>query len=213
MDKLLDAGEYGICLFSFDILQDFLKNNKKRSKKLLHLFQKDKKLYLESQKEGIWFPMAGINSFKYVIKVDGFDAPFSDEWEQKIEYSGFNLEVKNGLWISCFGSFLTFQPEEYNGEDGSYVNKTPFGDIYHYHTKDEVYYKSLDGKLIYTDFRYDVPDGKYLLAVKGYVRGEEAKYMYGNCGFFFSLTKVDEFSGFKNPREEEEYDFNIGSMK
>lgn len=76
-----------------------------------------------------------------------------------------------------------------------------------------MYYKSLDGKLIYTDFRYDVPDGKYLLAVKGYVRGEEAKYMYGNCGFFFSLTKVDEFNGFKNPREEEEYDFNIGSMK
>lgn len=124
MDKLLSASEYGICLFSVDVLQDFLKINKKRAKKLLHLFQKDKKLYLKSQEQGVWFPMAGINFYEYVIKVDGFDEPFSNEWEQKLEYSGFNLEIKNGLWISGFGSLFEFKPEQYGGEEGSYAVKT-----------------------------------------------------------------------------------------
>ena len=212
MDKLLSASEYGICLFSFEVLQDFLKTNKKRSKKLLHLFQKDKKLYLKSQEQGIWFPMAGINFFEYVIKVDGFDEPFDGEWEQKLEYSGFNLEIKNGLWISGFGSLFEFKPEQYGGEEGSYAVKTPFGDIMYYYNKNEVYRKSLKGKISHTDYRYDIPDGKYLLSVKGYVRGEKKNYTYGNCGFFFSLTKVDAFDGFKNPREDEEFDFNVGSI-
>lgn len=36
MDKLLTASEYGICLFSFNVLQDFLKKNqvKETSKSL-----------------------------------------------------------------------------------------------------------------------------------------------------------------------------------
>lgn len=202
MDRVLSADEYGICLFSFDVLQGFLKNNKIRSKKL----------YLTSQKEGIWVPLPQINCFEYIIRLDGYDEPFDDEWEQKIEYSGFNLDIKNGLWISCFGSFFTFQPEEYGGDEGFYAIKTPYGDILHYFSKNERHYKTLDEKINYTDFKYDVPDGKYLLTVKGYVRGQEANYAYGNCGFFFSLAKVDDFDGFKNPRDEE-YDFNVGSMK
>lgn len=32
-----------------------------------------------------------------------------------------------------------------------------------------------------------------------------------NYGFLFSLTKVDEFDGFKNPREEI-YDFNVAHI-
>ena len=213
MDKLLRASEYGICLFSFDVLQDFLKREKVRSKKLLKVFQSKKKLYLESQKDGIWFPMAGINFFEYVIKVDGFDEPFDDEWEQKLEYSGFNLEIKNGLWISGFGSLLEFKPEQYGGEEGSYAVKTPFGDILYFYNKNEVYRKGLQGDISYTDHKYDVPDGKYLLTVKGYTRGDKKNYTYGNCGFFFSLTKVDAFDGFKNPRETDEFDFNVGSIK
>lgn len=213
MDKLLSASEYGICLFSFDVLQDFLKREKVRSKKLLKVFQSKKKLYLESQKEGIWFPMAGINFFEYVIKVDGFDEPFSDEWEQKLEYSGFNLEVKNGLWISGFGSLFEFKPEQYGGEEGSYAVNTPFGDIMYYYNKNEVSRKSLEGKISYTDYRYDIPDGKYLLTVKGYTRGDRKNYTYGNCGFFFSLARVEDFDGFKNPREQDEFDFNVGSIK
>ena len=46
MDRILSTYSYGICLFSMEVLQDFLKKEKIRSKKLLHKFQKDKKLYL-----------------------------------------------------------------------------------------------------------------------------------------------------------------------
>ena len=45
MDRILSTYSYGICLFSMEVLQDFLKKEKIRSKKLLHKFQKDKKLY------------------------------------------------------------------------------------------------------------------------------------------------------------------------
>ncbi|WP_461884594.1 hypothetical protein [Roseburia intestinalis] len=50
MDRILSTYSYGICLFSMEVLQDFLKKEKIRSKKLLHKFQKDKKLYLAMQK-------------------------------------------------------------------------------------------------------------------------------------------------------------------
>lgn len=33
MDRILDTGSYGICLFSIDVLQDFLKKEKVRTKK------------------------------------------------------------------------------------------------------------------------------------------------------------------------------------
>ena len=40
MDRILSTYSYGICLFSMEVLQDFLKKEKIRSKKLLHKFQK-----------------------------------------------------------------------------------------------------------------------------------------------------------------------------
>ena len=64
MDRILSTYSYGICLFSMEVLQDFLKKEKIRSKKLLHKFQKDKKLYLAMQKEGIW------NSFRRTWTVE-----------------------------------------------------------------------------------------------------------------------------------------------
>ena len=36
MDRILSTYSYGICLFSMEVLQDFLKKEKIRSKKLLH---------------------------------------------------------------------------------------------------------------------------------------------------------------------------------
>ncbi len=66
MDRILSTYSYGICLFSMEVLQDFLKKEKIRSKKLLHKFQKDKKLYLAMQKEGIWFPISKINSGQHL---------------------------------------------------------------------------------------------------------------------------------------------------
>ena len=68
-------------------------------------------------------------------------------------------------------------------------------------------------RTIYTDIKYNVPAGKYLLSIKGYTRKEQQKFPTPNCGFFFSFTEVDSFEGFKNPRESDEYDFNLGSIK
>ena len=62
MDKNLSVSGYGICLFSVGVLQDFLKKEKIRTKKLLNKFQKDKTLYLATQKEGVWDPVVQINT-------------------------------------------------------------------------------------------------------------------------------------------------------
>ena len=146
MDKLLTASEYGLCLFSFDVLQDFLKKEKIKSKKLLNVFQKNNELYPATQKEGIFVPIVLINRCEYVIRVDGYDEPFDDEWEQKAAYDGFNLVIKDGIWISGICSLMPFQPEEYCGEEGFYNNSTPFGDIPHYFSENEHHYVTLDKK-------------------------------------------------------------------
>ena len=73
MDRILSTYSYGICLFSMEVLQDFLKKEKIRSKKLLHKFQKDKKLYLAMQKEGIWFPISKITSTTYATATNWKD--------------------------------------------------------------------------------------------------------------------------------------------
>ena len=191
MDRILSTYSYGICLFSMEVLQDFLKKEKIRSKKLLHKFQKDKKLYLAMQKEGIWFQISKINSGQHLIKLEGYDNTFNDEWEQKFEIEGFNLKILGGLCFSDIGSFYTFNEGEFCGE--------------------AISFKTGDGDIQYSDFKYDVPAGKYLLSVKVFLRKEKKGFPNPNSGFLFSLVKVDEFSGFKNPREDI-YNFNVTNM-
>ena len=186
MDKLLDASNYGICLFSLEILQDFLKRKKIRTKKLLEKLQKDRDLYLDTQKEGIWLPIAGIDAYKYVIKIEGYDEPFDDEWEQKLEYGGFNLEIRDTLCIS--GLFNEFDANNFSGYETSY--------------------QTMDGHTNYKQFKYDIPSGKYLVTIKGYAH-KAAGRKNPKYGFLFSLVKVHAFEGFKNPREDELYEFNV----
>ena len=110
-----------------------------------------------------------------------------------------------------------FEPKEYHiKEEEFYTTPGYFGSVEHYHSPWERWYKSEtpDGICtIYTDIKYNVPAGKYLLSIKGYTRKEQQKFPTPNCGFFFSFTEVDSFEGFKNPRESDEYDFNLGSIK
>ena len=124
-------------------------------------------------------------------KLEGYDNTFNDEWEQKFEIEGFNLKIEGGLWISDIGSFYTFNEGEFCGE--------------------AISFKTGDGDIQYSDFKYDVPAGKYLLSVKGFLRKEKKGFPNPNSGFLFSLVKVDEFSGFKNPREDI-YNFNVTNM-
>ena len=191
MDKILSTYNYGICLFSVDALQEFLKKEKIRTKKLLAFFQKNNDKFLASQKAGVWVPISQINSGQYLIKLDGYDLPFDAEWELKMEYVGFNIKIENDLWISDIGSFLMFDKSEFCGK--------------------EISFKTGDGDIRYSDFKYDVPSGKYLLSSRGYARKQLLDFPNPNNGFLFSLTKVDEFEGFKNPREEI-YNFNVAHM-
>ena len=131
------------------------------------------------------------DSGQHLIKLEGYDNTFNDEWEQKFEIEGFNLKIEGGLWISDIGSFYTFNEAEFCGE--------------------AISFKTGDGDIQYSDFKYDVPAGKYLLSVKGFLRKEKKGFPNPNSGFLFSLVKVDEFSGFKNPREDI-YNFNVTNM-
>lgn len=218
MDREINAMGYGICLFSADTLQDFLKREKIRKRKLLSLLQKDKELYLVTQKEGILIPLVGIDAYNYAIKLEGQDEPFDDQWVQKIEYNGFNLEIKDGLWISNIQQLEPFEPKIYHEKDEEfYTTSGYFEPIECYRSPYERWYKAetADGSKhpVYTDIKYDVPAGRYLLSIKGYARKEKHKYPVPNYGFYLSLTPVEAFEGFKNPREADEYNFNIASMK
>jgi hypothetical protein len=206
MDKEIGTYNYGLCLFSLDHMTAFLKEKKIRSKKVLALFQKNKDVYLESIKNGVWMPVPSINSGKYVICVEGYDTPFGEEWTQILSYDGFNIDVKNGLWISDIGTLLEFDKMEYEGEGRE--ETSPYGTVSYYSNKEQ-WHKDLNGHVTYSGFWYDVPEGKYLLTVTGFARKEATDDKKTNYGFQFKLTKVDGFFEMKNPREET-YDFNIG---
>lgn len=119
------------------------------------------------QKEGIWFPISKINSGQHLIKLEGYDNTFNDEWEQKFEIEGFNLKIEGGLWISDIGSFYTFNEGEFCGE--------------------AISFKTGDGDIQYSDFKYDVPAGKYLLSVKGFLRKEKKGFLIQIQDFYFLL--------------------------
>ena len=126
MDREVDAMGYGICIFSADTVQDFLKREKIRKRKLLSLLQKDKELYLSTQKEGILIPLVGINAYNYAIRLEGRDEPFDDRGTQKIDYDGFNLEIKDKEIFGILGpsgagkttliKLITGQLDSQNGE-------------------------------------------------------------------------------------------------
>ena len=156
MDRILSTYSYGICLFSMEVLQDFLKKRKKLDQKNYYINFKRIKNYIQlCKKEGIWFPISKINSGQHLIKLEGYDNTFNDEWEQKFEIEGFNLKIEGGLWISDIGSFYTFNEGEFCGE--------------------AISFKTGDGDIQYSDFKYDVPAGKYLLSVKGFLRKEKKR--------------------------------------
>ena len=205
MGKIIRAYDHGLCIFSLDTMVKFLESKKIRSKKVLALLQKKKDVYLDSIKDGVWMPIPSINFDKYVLGLEGYDDDFGDEWTQVLSYEGFNLDVKNGFWISGIGSLLEFDKTEYEGDGRE--ETSPYGTVSYYSSK-EHWHKDLGGNVSYSAYWYDVPEGKYLLTVTGYARKEVVDDNAANYGFGFKLTKVEEFKEAKNPREEA-YNFNI----
>ena len=211
MNRKVNASEYGICFWSMATFKAFLKQEKIRSLKLLSLFQKNKKIFLKLVEKGIWIPLPQLDDDDYCIKIKNLGEEYDDAWEQVLEYEGFNLEIEDGLWISGLGSFMKFDETLYQGEgheyDGNYGMK-------HYDSNKERWYVTLNGYKVYSDIWVDMPSGKYLLAIKGFVRKEMIDTNVDkeavNYGYQLELVRVDKFDGFKNPREDE-YNFNIRS--
>lgn len=192
MEKIITTFSYGLCVVSLENLQEFLREEKIRSKKLLSFFQKKDKEYLLSQERGIWMPIPQINAGKYIIRVKGIDMSFDDEFEEILEYAGFNINITNGIWIGDIELMQPFEVDKYVG--------------------DSISYQTIDGYTRYSGFKYDIPEGRYRISVKGYARKKIEDYKAINYGFQFEFVKVDEFDGYKNPREEQ-YNFNVASLK
>ena len=136
MNNVLDITNYGIALFSPTILQDFLKKEKIRSKKLLSKFEKDKDVYLKTLKEGIWMPIVKIDAGSYVIKLNGVDEPFDDTWIQKFSYEEFQIEIKDTL---CIGDIHLLEP---------------------FQTNQEMRYQDMEGNILYKGHTYEAASGK-----------------------------------------------------
>lgn len=69
MNNVINITNYGIALFSPMVLQDYLKKEKIRSKKLLSKFEKEKDIYVKTLEDGIWIPIVKIDAGSYVIKI------------------------------------------------------------------------------------------------------------------------------------------------
>ena len=195
MEKILDTSNYGICLFSLPVLQDFMKQKGISENKLISKLQRNRKLFIESQKAGIWVPIVGIDSVAYDVRLEGQDEHFGEEWDEKFSYGGFNLEIQDTICMADIGLLHPFEAVDVSG--------------------DEKHYETREGHTIYQQFQRKVPSGKYLLSITGYARKGSKGYgergYKAEFGYWFSLKKVETFEKYQNPREDELFDFNIGA--
>ncbi|PUV24099.1 hypothetical protein [Sphingobacterium athyrii] len=192
-DKVITVSSYGIALLSENVVNAFLKENKIRSKKILKLFQENQTLYLDSLAKGVWIPILPIDSTKYSIKISNLGEAFGDEWEKNVEEQGFNLNVEDSLWIASIGLLSDLAKESFNAENISY--------------------ETLDGNKLYQGFKFHYPSGKYTVKIEGYRRTIEREFPEPNYGYLFTLDHVEEFQGYKDPRQDDKYFFNVAQIK
>ena len=188
--RILSVESYGIYVVCIASLKRFLEKKQIKSKNLLAVFQNNYELYIESLKEGVWIPIVPINSIDYEILI-GCDEIIKDHWNEVFTYDGFNLNVEDGnIWIGSLGSFVNFKISQF---------KNP--------TLDSLSYQTLDGQTLYKGFRIRLEKGKYRVAISGYKKRVTTDSTIYGYGFNFELT--DEFTSYKDPREDEQYTFNM----
>jgi hypothetical protein len=194
-DRILDTASYGFCLFSTEILIDFLNINKIRSKKLLDFFQKNHSVYLQSLEEGVWLPILPISSVKYNIKC-GVNEKFDQDWQQVFSMGAFNLAIgnDNAFWMGCIGNLSKFEAAAFTENTQGYC-----------------FYETLDGVTIYNSFKIEAHAGKYLVTIHGFKRKKELEYPEANYGYWLELQPVAAFNTYNDPREDEKYNFNIST--
>lgn len=188
--RILSVESYGIYVVCIASLKRFLEKKQIKSKNLLAVFQNNYELYIESLKEGVWIPIVPINSIDYEILI-GCDEIIKDHWNEVFTYDGFNLNVEDGnIWIGSLGSFVNFKISQFKN-----------------HTLDSLSYQTLDGQTLYKGFRIRLEKGKYRVAISGYKKRVTIDSTIYGYGFNFEFT--DEFTSYKDPREDEQYTFNM----
>jgi len=71
----------------------------------------------------------------------------------KIDYDGFNLEIRDGLWISAICQLEPFEPAEYYASQEEFFITSPWGQK-HYRSPKGRWYETLDGlSTNYTDIK------------------------------------------------------------
>ena len=191
MNNKIDVSSYGIFILSIDQFTSFLKEERKsRVKKVLDLFQKEQNLYQKSIKTGSWLPIPQIDSVVYEIKITNLGDSFNDEWEEKYNYTSFNLCVgeDNSIWIGSIGVLFDWN-----------LNKF---------TDNSITYSTLDGIQLTSALKFPLEKGKYLVSIQGYKRKEKLNSPNSNSGFLFSFTKVEDFENVNDPRDDDKYLFN-----
>lgn len=190
--RTLSVTDYGIYVICMESLKRFLINKGIKNKNILRVFQDNYDLYIESLREGIWIPIVPINSIKYEIMMS-CDETVESNWEKIFSYEGFNLNVEDGnVWIGSFGSLINFKISQF---------KNP--------SIDRLSYQTLDGETLHKGFRINLNKGKYHVRISGYKKRITSDFSIYGYGFDFKPT--DEFTTYKDPREDEKYTFNITS--
>lgn len=72
-------------------------------------------------------------------------------------------------------------------------------------------YQTLDGETLYKGFRIKLEKGKYRVAISGYKK----RIMPDNStiyGYGFNFKHTEEFTSYNDPREDEQYNFNITTL-
>ena len=192
--RTLSVESYGIYVVCIETLKRFLTSKQIKSKNILKIFQDNSELYIESLKKGVWIPIVPINSIDYEILI-GSDEIIKDHWNKVFTYDAFNLNVEdNNIWIGSLGSLANFKISQF---------KNP--------TLESLSYQTLDGETLYKGFRIKLEKGKYRVAISGYKK----RIMPDNStiyGYGFNFEHTDEFTSYNDPREDEQYNFNITTL-
>lgn len=176
----LEAGGYGIMLFSPAKLNGFLKSKKCRAKKYLTYFNKNKDVFFDSIKAGIMLPFYRICCFEYEIfvTINEQNITIPEGYEKVYEYKNFFVTVENNKL--CFSSFdyLEYHKDKIDKEQSDYGVEIPSG-------PEEImeWYNSAIG--------LDLESGNYQFDLYGLKRIQELERESKNYAFLFAFKNAE----------------------
>lgn len=178
---IVDTCNYGLCLFSYDKLISFLVENKKTRIKRL--------LDYFEKNHDFYVQSLRTGVWLPIPQINSIAYTIeivNNEIDSIFHYEHFNLEITDDyVWVCDIGHL-------------SSIDKNLFQD------GDEIYYYTLDNTKIVSGIKIPMNNGKYLVSIFGSMKNDMP------C-FSFQFNSINSFEYFKDPREDEIYDFNIAN--